>query len=111
MNVEALKAHDFFPLLDSRQEPSLVFFATPACSSCKRLRSILISTEFDIPDLRCFQVQAEQAGGLIEEYDIFHLPAIFLFMNGEMVGELQCLLTQETIRQTLHALVKQGNLG
>jgi len=87
--IQALNEHEFYSTLAETAGPSIMFFTKPGCSACrlwKRLLSDLLQRRHDIT---VYQVDAEQNMALSHEYELFHLPALFLFVNGEFHRELQ----------------------
>lgn len=87
--IRLLNDHGFYDALAETTGPSIVFFSKPGCSSChlwKRLLGELLQLREDI---HVFQVDAEQNMALSHEYELFHLPALFLFVDGEFHCELQ----------------------
>lgn len=87
--LEPLDEHAFYSRLAETTGISIAFFTKPGCSSCrawKRLLGELISLH---PDVSVFEVDAEQNMALSHEYELFHLPALFLFVDGEFHRELQ----------------------
>lgn len=87
--IRPLNDHEFYDALAETIGPSIVFFTKPGCSSChhwKRLLGELLQLREDI---HVFQVDAEQNMALSHEYELFHLPALFLFVDGEFHCELQ----------------------
>lgn len=54
-------------------------------------------------DVRVFEVDVEQEQGLAREFEIFHLPALYVFQNGQFHGELQAEARIEAIQQALNA--------
>ena len=105
MEITALDAADFYRVLDERQDPSLVYFTTPGCGACRRLGQMLQGGVLDVEHLRVFEVQAEQAYGLLEELEVFHLPALFLYAQGDCVGPVHAPLHLEAVEQAIRALL------
>jgi len=75
----------------------VVFFTGPHCASCHHLQDILTdnsqllkehflksNVEFNV-----FEIKADKAGALVNEFSVFHLPSIFLYQNGQFHCELQ----------------------
>lgn len=54
-------------------------------------------------DVTVFEVDAEQEQGLAREFEIFHLPALYVFQNGQFHGELQAEARLEAIQRALAA--------
>jgi thiol-disulfide isomerase/thioredoxin len=67
---------------------SLVFFTGPHCGACKVLRRVLAGLAADM-DLSVFEVDAERDLALAREFAVFHLPSMFLYVDGEYHCELQ----------------------
>ena len=105
MMLESLSAFDYYHVLDSRQDPSLVCFTKPSCGGCRTLKKILTDEAFVIPYLRCFEVQAEDAYGIIEELNIFHLPTMLLYYEGELHREIFSVLQPQALRQAIEQAI------
>jgi len=102
VQIHRLDPSDYYPLLDDRLAPSLVIFTAPACGACRRLVSVL--TEMDpMEGMDVFAVSAERAAGLIEELEIFHLPAIFLYRDGDLHAEIHAVLKPEALRSAIES--------
>lgn len=106
MELLPLSAHDYYPLLDARQAPSLVIFTGPACGACRRLKQVLAGMAPPLPGLEAREVDAEQAGGLVEELDIFHLPALFLYQHGDYHAPVHAALHADAIAEAIQAAAR-----
>ena len=87
--IQRLNDHEFYSTLGETAGPSIIFFTKPGCSSCnlwKRLLGELLQLRDNI---HIFEIDAEQNMALSHEYELFHLPAMFLFVDGEFHCELQ----------------------
>ncbi len=82
---------------------SLVIFTSVGCSSCRFAREQLPALDLAI-DRLCW-IDAGNNGGVVERYQVFHLPALFLVRDGEFFGALHSRLTgtelNRAIRQAL----------
>lgn len=82
---------------------SLVVFTNIGCSSCRVARKMLPDMQLPIDQL-CW-IDAGNNGGLVERYEIFHLPALFVVRDGVFYGELKSRLSEGVlshhIRQAL----------
>ena len=88
MQVTALSEFDFYSKLAQSSGTSLVFFTAPGCGSCRAWLQLL--QNFNHPVLQqCFSVDAQLATALAREYDVFHLPSLFLFVNGRYQAPIQ----------------------
>lgn len=87
--VQTLNDHEFYNTLADTKGPSIVFFTKPGCSSCRLWKRLLGELLLQRDDMHVYQVDAEQNMALSHEYELFHLPALFLFVDGEFHCELQ----------------------
>jgi len=75
----------------------LVFFTGPHCASCHHLRDLFtneietIKTHFSENNLQfnVFEIKADKANALVNEFNVLHLPSLFLYQNGQYHCELQ----------------------
>jgi thioredoxin-like negative regulator of GroEL len=71
----------------------LVFFSGPHCASCHHLRDLLITQKQVFIDafikFDYFEIKADKAAALVNEFSIFHLPSMFLYQDGVFHCELQ----------------------
>ncbi len=70
---------------------SLLIFTSIGCASCRWARR-------ELPDLplaveRLCWVDAGNNGGLVERFEVFQLPSLFLIRDGQFFGALQCRLS------------------
>lgn len=84
-----LNDHEFYARLAETTGPSIVFFTKPGCSSCRLWKRLLGELLQKRGDIHVYQVDAEQNMALSHEYELFHLPALYLFVDGEFHCELQ----------------------
>ena len=87
--IQTLTELEFYSTLADSVGPSIVFFTKSGCSSCRLWQRLLSELLQEQKDLQVYEVDAEQNMGLTHEYELFHLPALFLFVNGEFHCELQ----------------------
>ena len=70
---------------------SLVIFTSVGCASCRFAREQLPGLDLTV-DRLCW-IDAADNGGLVERYEVFHLPALFVVRDGEFFGAVQSRLT------------------
>jgi thioredoxin-like negative regulator of GroEL len=63
-------------------------FTSQDCGSCRHLHRVMLSVARERPEWRLFEVDAQRDAALTREFDVFHLPTLFLFHNGEFHCEL-----------------------
>lgn len=105
--IKTLTQFNFYPEIEETQGLSLVYFSAHACSSCKHLTLILTQLAETQPDLSIFKVDAQQDQALIKEYEVFHLPALFLFKAGQYHAELQCEARSSSILSCINSASQQ----
>ena len=88
-----LDEFNFHPTISDTSGISLVFFTGPHCASCHHLRDLLIleKVQFDnhFSVFNAFEIKADKATALVNEFNVFHLPSAFLYKNGIFHCELQ----------------------
>jgi hypothetical protein len=88
---------------------SLVVFTSVGCASCRFAREQLPRLDLAI-DRLCW-IDAGDNGGLVERYQVFHLPALFVVRDGEFFGPVQSRLTgiglNEAVGQALNRIAEE----
>ncbi|WP_460152143.1 thioredoxin family protein [Pseudomonas sp. S2_B07] len=84
---------------------SLVIFTSVGCASCRFAREQLPRLDLAV-DRLCW-IDAGNNGGVVERYQVFHLPALFLVRDGEFFGALKSRLTGTELNEAVgRALMK-----
>jgi hypothetical protein len=78
---------------------SLVIFTSVGCASCRWAKEWLPRLRLSVERL-CW-VDAEENGGAVQRYDVFHLPALFVVRDGKFYGALQTSLEQQALDRAL----------
>jgi hypothetical protein len=78
---------------------SLVIFTSVGCASCRYARQTLPGLDLTVDHL-CW-IDAGTNGGLVERYEVFHLPALFVVRDGEFFGALKSRLTSSELNQAV----------
>ena len=109
--VAELDEFTFHEVLSDLDGIALVFFSGPHCASCHHLKSLL-NTEFKkfvdhFHDFAAFEIKADKAAALVNEFGVFHLPSMYLYNNGEFHCELHAeAITTKLIEAIELALTK-----
>lgn len=82
MAIAPLTQFDFHHILAERRGLSLVYFTAPGCGACRQLKRLFEEHEKAFASMHLFEVDAQQEMGLTREFEVFHLPALFLFLDG-----------------------------
>ncbi|QXI16313.1 thioredoxin family protein [Pseudomonas hamedanensis] len=78
---------------------SLVIFTSLGCASCRYAREVLPGMALAV-DRLCW-IDAGVNGGLVQRYQVFHLPALFVVRDGEFFGALHTRLTVDDLNQAV----------
>ena len=103
--LRSLNDTDFYAVIQETAGPAIVFFTSIGCSSCRYWKVLLGQLAAQRPGLHLYEVDAQQSMGLTQEYEVFHLPALFVFRDGHYHAPLQCEARLEVIAQTLDRLL------
>lgn len=98
MPSRALDPLDFYPTLDASTGVVLVVFVRPACGACRALKAALERVE-----LTSLFVDVEQGPGLVQTYELFHLPAMFVWRDGEFHAPVHAAPTPTAILAAVEA--------
>jgi len=104
-SLQNLNDSNFYSVLQDCSGVAIVFFTSAGCNSCRYWKALLEQLSIQRPALQVFEIDAEQSMGLAREYDVFHLPALFVFVNGQFHAPLQCEARLEVIDHTLDGLL------
>ena len=86
--MQRLDQFSFYSRLAEIGGPALVFFSGAGCGACRHWKALL--QNFPVTDgIPVFEVDAGLDPGLAREFGVFHLPALFLFIDGEYHRSLQ----------------------
>ncbi len=89
MALHSLDEFNFHHTL-AEQERALVMVSGEGCSSCRHWKLLLSQYHEAHPQLALFEVDAGHSQALVNEFEVFHLPSLFLFKDGEFHRRLEC---------------------
>jgi len=82
---------------------ALVIFTSTGCSSCRAWKRLLTAYCTQDPALALFEVDAGHAQALAREFNVFHLPALFLYRDGHFHTTLHSEAHPEKLRAAIEA--------
>lgn len=98
--MQRLDQFSFHSTLAETSGPALVFFSAAACSACRHWKRLLEA--FSLSDhLPVFEIDAGLDQALAQEFELFHLPALFLFVDGEYHRPIQSEATLTQLRAAI----------
>ncbi|TDV72312.1 co-chaperone YbbN [Pseudomonas sp. LP_7_YM] len=84
---------------------SLLIFTSVGCSSCRWARQHLPALA--LPVQRLCWIDAEENGGAVQRYGVFHLPTLFVVRDGEFYGAMRCQLSAAAMIEGLERTLAQ----
>ena len=93
----------FYPHLEDLGGPALVAFGTPACGACRRLRGLLDPLRAALPGVAVLYAEAERCPGVLADLEAFHLPALFVFVDGEAHAAVEAPLGVQPLADATRA--------
>jgi thioredoxin 1 len=100
-HLKTLDQFDYHHVLAEIQGAALVFFFGPDCGACKVWRALLERYAENHPELPIFEVDAQRDLALTRELDVFHLPGLLLYRDGEYHAALQCEASLERLERAI----------
>ena len=94
----------FHHVLGDSPGASLVLFVSEGCPACRSWKRLLTEALPDHHDLNLFMVDAGHNPGLANEFGVFHLPALFLYLDGHFHAEVQCEARPAALLAEIEAL-------
>ncbi len=99
--VNALEQFEFHQTLESTAGNAIVFFSSKECMSCRYWDKVLEQFGKQRPDILIFKIDAGLDQALTEEFDVFHLPSLFLYHNGKYHSALQSEANIEALENSI----------
>jgi thioredoxin-like negative regulator of GroEL len=106
MSFQELSEFDFHPRLAASPGVAVVMFSGPHCGACKRL-------EKQLPEwLRgrvshWYKIDVQRSTALAHAYEVFHLPGLFVFVDGHYHAPLSAEAAPGPMRKALADLLSQ----
>lgn len=105
--LPGLDQFSFHQRLSETRGTALIMFSSPDCGGCRHLRKVLHEVHSRKPLWHLFEVDAQRDTGLANEFEIFHLPTIFVFHDGEFHCQLEAEARTEAIVSATLAALRQ----
>lgn len=81
----------------------ILFFSSAGCHSCRIWRRLLKNLEDNRVGLQVWEIDAGIDMGITQEFEVYHLPALFLFHNGQYQRPIQVEARVHALEQWLDA--------
>lgn len=104
--MKLLDESNFHTGLSSSNGVSLVMFSGPGCGACKRLENFL--PQWLAAQVQHFyKVDVQRCTALARAYEVFHLPSLFVFVNGHYHAPLQAEAAPAPMQDALRKLLDE----
>jgi thiol-disulfide isomerase/thioredoxin len=106
MAFSELSEFDFHPRLTASPGVAVVMFSGPHCAACRRL-------EKQLPDWlgeranHLYKIDVQRSTALARAYEVFHLPSLFVFVDGRYHAPLSAEAAPGPMRLALENLLAQ----
>lgn len=101
--VRELSDGDFHPTIELTRGVCLVFFSGPHCGACRLLQTLLEAEGYHLGLDTVVKIDAHRNAGLAREFDVFHLPALFLYRDGQYHAAIHAALSVPALRTAINA--------
>ena len=106
MHLLPLTEFDYHHTLARTPGASLVLFSSPDCGACRKVEQLLPAAARNSASA-LYKVDVQQATALARQFDLFHLPALFLYRDGHFHAALECEVTPVKLQQAIDAALRQ----
>ena len=97
MAVKSVGKADFESEVLKSETPVLVDFKAEWCGPCKMLKSTIEEISDERDDVKVVSVDIDEEDELAEDYDVFSIPCLVLFKNGEEAARSVGLKSKDEI--------------
>ena len=97
LGCERLHEGEFHKRLAAQPGLTLVMFAQPGCGACRRAEAVLPGWLAGAVQ-RLVHVDAAAQAALAREFEVFHLPALHLYKDGQYHAPLNTEMTATAVR-------------
>lgn len=105
--LKPLDQFEFHHLLEESQGIAIVMFFSQGCSACAAWESLLLQYQQLHPAIALFQVDAQSEPALVHELEVFHLPSLFLYLNGQYHCQLQSEARLSRFEQAMQTAINR----
>ena len=96
----------FQELISGSELPLLVDFYAPWCGPCQLMAKILEQVNEQMKEkLRVVKINTENYPDLASRYEVYALPTLVLFKNGQPIDRIQGVVSAQQLIQHLRLLV------
>ncbi|WP_026186159.1 thioredoxin family protein [Thioalkalivibrio thiocyanodenitrificans] len=105
--MQTLDQFNFHHVLAGTPGTAVVLFTGPHCGACRRWKGLLSGMVAEGMPWTLYEVDAARDGGLALEFEVFHLPGLFLYHDGHYHAPLHAEPLPQRVRSAVaEALVR-----
>lgn len=104
LSFKPLAEFDFHHELAATAGPVMVMFGAPGCGACRKVEKLLPEAVAGRVSA-LYKVDVQQSMGLARAYEVFHLPALFLFVDGRYHAPIESEVTPAAMRRALETVL------
>jgi thioredoxin 1 len=101
--IATLDQFAFQHRLGATHGSALVLSHSPGCATCRHWKQLLSDYAVLYDNVTLYQVDVQRDMALVHEFGLFHLPALFLYLNGRFHCEFQSEARREDLSAALVA--------
>ncbi|MCF6189996.1 MAG: thioredoxin domain-containing protein [Cocleimonas sp.] len=109
--LKELDEFNFHQIIADTEGVAVMFFTGPHCASCHHLRELFVAEEqkfsSHFSSFSVFEVKADKAAALVNEFSVFHLPSMFLYQDGQFHCALQAQAHSQRIIDAIELVLLQ----
>jgi thioredoxin 1 len=102
LSLHPLTEFNYHPTLAQTPGASVVLFSSPECGSCRTVERLLPEAAAGAVTT-LYKVDVQQATALAREFEIFHLPTLFLYRDGRFHAVVQSEVTPGKLQRAIAA--------
>ena len=104
--IAVLDQFDFHHHIAETQGPALVLFHAPGCASCRQWKRLLVDYAQRYGAVALYEVDVQRDMALAHEFGLFHLPAVYLYLDGSFHCEIQSEARLEKVHSAIGAALE-----
>lgn len=95
---------DFHRHIEKLPGHTLLLFSQPGCAACRRAEARL--PEWLVGAVQQYvKVDAQEQAALAREFEVFHLPALHLYLDGRYHAPVLCPLAEAAVRTAVGQVI------
>lgn len=102
-NLPELDQYNFHHRISEMSGHTVVFFTSPDCGACRAARFALASLR-EKNGLRVYEVDAVMNPALTNEFGFFHLPSLYLYIDGDYHAQIQSEANPDSLAHAIETL-------